>query len=192
MYPMPDQNVGFNDENMPQGNFPAPNNNIPSEEENPYDSNFNPEVGVDEEENPKKFIQQLTGKLSQSLRKYQENQESDDKELAKYVAGMVLKSASLSLDKKDVKTIIDKLNDNVENNEDDINLDFAENGDNEENDNEEQETSQTFDGKESYNRFLSEITNDLSTHYNKVGKVNRRIKQTKNYKSTPFTAPDFQ
>ena len=189
---MPDQNVGFNDENMPQGNFPAPNNNIPSEEENPYDSNFNPEVGVDEEENPKKFIQQLTGKLSQSLRKYQENQESDDKELAKYVAGMVLKSASLSLDKKDVKTIIDKLNDNVENNEDDINLDFAENGDNEENDNEEQETSQTFDGKESYNRFLSEITNDLSTHYNKVGKVNRRIKQTKNYKSTPFTAPDFQ
>ena len=40
---------------------------------NEFDTNFDPGVEADEEQDPKKFIQQLTGKLSQSLRKYNEN-----------------------------------------------------------------------------------------------------------------------
>ena len=35
-----------------------------------FDTNFDAGVDADEDTDPKKYIQQLTGKLSQSLRKY--------------------------------------------------------------------------------------------------------------------------
>ena len=45
---------------------------------NEFDTNFDPGVEADEEQDPKKFIQQLNGKLSQSLRKYNENNGQPD------------------------------------------------------------------------------------------------------------------
>ena len=61
---------------------------------NPYDTNFDPGVEADEETDPKRFIQQLTGKLSQSLRSYNQSLPQPDTDLSKYVAGMILKQTA--------------------------------------------------------------------------------------------------
>ena len=74
-----------------------------------FEADFDAGVEANEEEDPKKFIQQLTGKLSQSLRKYNENLPQPDAELSKYVAGMVLKQALEGLNQKDVADIMDKV-----------------------------------------------------------------------------------
>ncbi|MBP5455578.1 MAG: hypothetical protein J6Y37_03700, partial [Paludibacteraceae bacterium] len=47
---------------------------------------FDPGVEANEDEDPKKFIQQLTGKLSQSLRSYNSQLPRPDADLCKYVA----------------------------------------------------------------------------------------------------------
>lgn len=84
-------------------------------DENPYDSNFDAGVDADEETDPKRYIQQLTGKLSQSLRIYNEQQPQPDTDLNKYVAGMITKQASEGLTKSDIDEIISKLNSPAEN-----------------------------------------------------------------------------
>lgn len=86
--------------------------------ENPYDSNFDAGVDADEETDPKRYIQQLTGKLSQSLRTYNEQQPQPDTDLNKYVAGMITKQASEGLTKADIDEIISKLNSPAENPDD--------------------------------------------------------------------------
>lgn len=73
-----------------------------------FDADFDAGVEANEEEDPKKFIQQLTGKLSQSLRKYNGSLPKPDAELSKYVAGMILKQAVEGLSKDDVADIIEK------------------------------------------------------------------------------------
>ena len=79
-------------------------------EENEYGPDFDAGVEADENEDPKKYIQQLSGKLSQSLRKYNQELPKPDSELNKYVAGMINKSATEGLSQEDVKEIIDKIN----------------------------------------------------------------------------------
>lgn len=77
--------------------------------EGQYDADFDAGVEVDEEQDPKKFIQQLTGKLSQSLRSYNENLPQTDVELNKYVAGMVIKQAVNGLSGEDKNEILSKV-----------------------------------------------------------------------------------
>ena len=48
-----------------------------------FDSNFDAGVEADEETDPKRFIQQLTGKLSQSLNSYNNENGEPDTELGK-------------------------------------------------------------------------------------------------------------
>ena len=86
---------------------PMDNNGI--ENDNEFDTNFDPGVEADEEQDPKKFIQQLTGKLSQSLRKYNENNGQPDVDLSKYVAGMITKQAMEGLSQEDADEIINKI-----------------------------------------------------------------------------------
>ena len=74
-----------------------------------YGADFDAGVEANEEEDPKKYIQQLTGKLSQSLRKYNENLPQPDAELSKYVAGMIIKQAIEGLSQEDVADIMDKV-----------------------------------------------------------------------------------
>ena len=106
--PMPaGDDMGFSGEMPPAG--PDMNAQPPMDGENPYDTNFDPGVDANEDEDPKKFIQQLTGKLSQSLRKYNEGLPQPDADLDKYVAGMILKQATEGLPQEDVKEILDKL-----------------------------------------------------------------------------------
>ena len=49
--------------------------NQPTSDDKPFDAEpFDAGVEADEQSDPKKFIEQLTGKLGQSLRKYNEDQ----------------------------------------------------------------------------------------------------------------------
>lgn len=82
----------------------------PETQEN-FEADFDAGVEADEDDDPKKFIQQLTGKLSQSLRKYNDELPQPDAELSKYVAGMIIKQAVEGLSQNDVDDIIDKVED---------------------------------------------------------------------------------
>ena len=83
-------------------------NNLPSD----FDSNFDAGVEADEETDPKKYIQQLTGKLSQTLNSYNNENGEPDTELGKYVLGMLVKQGTKGMDDKDRKEIIKKINSN--------------------------------------------------------------------------------
>ena len=75
-------------------------------QQNPYDTNFDAGVEADENADPKKYIQQLTGKLSQSLRNYNDGQPKADADLNKYVAGMIIKQAIDGLSPEDVQEVL--------------------------------------------------------------------------------------
>lgn len=74
-----------------------------------FDSGFDAGVEADEDEDPKKFIQQLTGKLSQSLNSYNK-ENNDDEELSKYVGKMIVKAAAKGLSDKGKKDLIKSIN----------------------------------------------------------------------------------
>ena len=111
MPPMDFQNGGENAE-MPMGNMDGeqmPNDTDNFEGDAQFGADFDAGVEANEEEDPKKFIQQLTGKLSQSLRKYNENNGQVDADLSKYVAGMIVKQAIEGLSQEDTEEILDKV-----------------------------------------------------------------------------------
>lgn len=87
---------------------PAENEGMPTD----FDTNFDAGVEADEETDPKKYIQQLTGKLSQSLNSYNNENGEPDTELGKYVLGMLVKQGTKGMDDKDRKEIIKKINTN--------------------------------------------------------------------------------
>ena len=88
------------------GGMPPMDGEIP----NQFDTNFDPGVEADEEQDPKRFIQQLTGKLSQSLHQYNQSLPQPDADLGKYVAGMIIKQATEGLSQEDRSEILDKVN----------------------------------------------------------------------------------
>ena len=93
---------------MPQnGGMPGPDE-FGGGNESEFDTGFDAGVGADEDEDPKKFIQQLTGKLSQSLNTY--NNENDDEELSKYVGKMIVKAAAKGMDDSGRKELIKSIN----------------------------------------------------------------------------------
>ena len=118
---------GFNggiEPNMP--NEPMPNDMDMNPQDNDDDEmeGFDAGVDADSETDPKKYIQQLTGKLSQELRKYNEEQPNPDEDLNKYVAGMIIPQASKGLTDKGKNEVIKKVKsgtvgDSTEDNEDD-------------------------------------------------------------------------
>lgn len=117
--PMPPTDMGGgmppmgapNEEQMP----PMPQDDMmgggapPMEEPNQFDTNFDAGVEADEEQDPRKYIQQLTGKLSQSLRSYNENNGQIDTDLNKYVAGMIVKQTTEELSPEDTEEILNKI-----------------------------------------------------------------------------------
>ena len=80
----------------------------PGGEENPFGGNFDAGVQADEDTDPEEFIQQLTGKLSQSLKDYDE-QNPGNLDLDKYVIGMVVKQAVKGMDEGERKKVIKKI-----------------------------------------------------------------------------------
>ena len=73
-----------------------------------FDNNFDAGVEADEDAEPKKYIQQLTGKLSQKLNSYNKEQDGDN-ELNKYVVNMIISATCKNLDEKSKKEIIKKI-----------------------------------------------------------------------------------
>ena len=96
----PVQDFGMDDMSMPPENGGG---------ENQFDTNFDAGVEADEESDPKTYIQQLTGKLSQSLNSFN-NEQGPDPGLSKYVASMIVTAACKNLDDKAKKEIIEKIN----------------------------------------------------------------------------------
>ena len=80
-----------------------------SDGDSQFDTGFDAGVEADEDEDPKKFIQQLTGKLSQSLNKYN-NENGEDPQLSKYVGKMIVKASAKGLDEKGRKDLIKSIN----------------------------------------------------------------------------------
>lgn len=80
---------------------------LDGEEGAQYDTNFDAGVEADEDSDPKRYIQQLTGKLSQKLNSY--NSEQADTGLCKYVASMIITATCKNLDDKVKKELADKV-----------------------------------------------------------------------------------
>ena len=117
----PADDAGFGDFG---GEEPAPeNNDKPFLDDEPFDAG----VEADEETDPKKFIQQLTGKLGEALRAYTDEQGQPDFDLEKFAINSLLSAThTAEMDEEDRKDIIKKVNtsgDDGEDNEDDNNND---------------------------------------------------------------------
>ncbi len=102
-------------------------------DDKPFDDEpFDAGVEADEETDPKKFIEQLSGKLGQSLRKYTEEQGQPDFELEKFAINSVISATHTSeMDEEDKNDIIKKINTSGENDSKDNENDSVNNdGDN--------------------------------------------------------------
>lgn len=97
------------------GGMPPMGNNMmpPADDGENYEADMNIDVEADENTDPEKYIQQVTGKLSQSLRKYNESLPQPDADLNKYVAGMINAQAVKGLSKEDADEIIKKIQDDT-------------------------------------------------------------------------------
>lgn len=150
-----------------------------------FDTNFDAGVDADENTDPKKYIQQLTGKLSQSLRKYNNSLPSSDVELNKYVAGMILKQSTEGLSNDDKNDIIDKINGD-EGNDENVNneggenmppMDDANNGGN--------PMMESKRHNEIINELFQELTRKKDNQYQTASRPLKDI----SFKKKPFTAP---
>lgn len=72
---------------------------------------FDAGIDVDEDADPKKYIEKLTGKLAQKLRDYNETEQ--DVDLNKFVINSLIPAAIPQMDETDAKDVIKKVNDNI-------------------------------------------------------------------------------
>lgn len=156
--------------------------------ENPFDSNFDAGVEADEEEDPKKFIEQLSGKLSQSLRKYQEGLPQPDADTAKFAAGMVVKAAIDGLSDEDVKDILDKIKegDNEEEPKGDEN-EMTDDFEMPEDDFQGEELGESVMNR----RKIDELFNQIMNNGDVENDVQKKPLDRISYKKKPFTSPNF-
>lgn len=116
MIKVPKSDSSFMDSQPMSQDMGGVNNELPTNDmdlENGIDDSLSNNIDGDgESTDPKKQIQQLTGKLSQELRNYNNDQTEPDTELNKYVAGMIIPQASKALTGDDKSEIIDKINNN--------------------------------------------------------------------------------
>jgi hypothetical protein len=73
---------------------------------------------VDEDADPKKYIEKLTGKLAQKLRTY--NGEENDVALNKFVINSLIPASIPQMSDSDAKDVIKKVRDNIKNNETEV------------------------------------------------------------------------
>lgn len=180
MLPMDDQMMGGDSDGMDMGN-----------DDSAFDTNFDAGVDADENTDPKKFIQQLTGKLSQSLRKYNNDLPKPDEELSKYVAGMILKQTTDGLTDSDKKDIIDKVNGNGSDNDSGDDMPPMEDQSMEMQDDMGEENPMM----EGFNRrkLINELFQELTTVNNKTNsKIADRPLKNVGFKKKPFTAPSMR
>lgn len=173
----------------------------PQGDEEQFDADFDAGVEADENSDPKRFIQQLAGKLSQSLRKYNEGLPNPDVDLNKYVAGMANDAAVEGLPPEDVEEIISKIksDENSDVEKQDMSQDNVETPpmDNNQDMNQSPEMPPMENKKstkkltENLESYIDEIVNDIiSQKPNKVS--NDKITVNKSFKTKPYTSPVFK
>ena len=94
----------------------------------PFDDEpFDAEVEADEDTDPEKYIQQLSGKLGQSLRQYTEDEGQPDFDLEKFAVNSVLSATHTGeMDKEDQRDIINKVKDSGNEDPEDMPVDGEE------------------------------------------------------------------
>lgn len=191
---MPSMNDDMGDEDMGQmGDMnPQPPMNDMGDENmgNEFDTNFDAGVDANEETDPKKYIQQLTGKLSQSLRKYNSEQPQVDSELSKYVAGMIVKQAIEGLDEKDTADILKKIK-----SDEDFEMNDEEQMGNPNEQPSAEEPQEPQMPMESLNREyqIDEVFQDLTNTENDEENVSYKTNRPNySFRKKPFTSPNFK
>lgn len=183
---------GFDGGGQEMGGIPPMNDQIPQNgmdgDSSEFDTNFDAGVDADEDSDPKKYIQQLTGKLSQSLRKYNENLPQPDTELSKYVAGMILKQSTEGLSDGDKKEIIDKVGE--DDGSDDMGQEMPQTNDQQMNSGEE---GQPMMESRNHRRLVNELFQELTQKNDNPQKtIAPRPLKNISYKKRPFTAPNMK
>lgn len=173
----------------PVGNDIPPMGDMGDEQqggEQQFDTNFDAGVEADENNDPKRYIQQLAGKLSQSLRKYNEGLPNPDTDLNKYVAGMTNDAAVEGLNPDDVEEIISKIKSDERLTPMDDNQDM-----NQMPDVPQMENKKTKKITENMESCIDEIVNDIIS--GKKDKINNdKISVKKSFKTKPYTSPMFK
>lgn len=182
--PSSDMPMDFEQENASMQDMPTDNmQQLPSDvevsDDTQFDSNFDAGVEADEETDPKRYIQQLAGKLSQSLRAYNSELPSPDIDLNKYVAGMINKQAIEGMNDKDVKDVLSKIKSD-ESSEDDFEEDNATDDDNSDIQNESIR-------RDKINEIFQDIINPEDKDV-----IQDKPLQNIGYKKRPFTSPNFE
>jgi len=156
------QDVGStNDLPQDDSGFEQPSTGGESGEKEFFDKEpFDAEVEANEDEDPKKFIQQLSGKLGQSIRNYTENN-GVDFELEKFAINSVISATNTArMEKEDQSDIIEKIhksgNQNDEEEEEDDFSDHSDNGDDLSHG-----VSQDSDGGEASSGFAGAVSEEI-------------------------------
>jgi hypothetical protein len=182
---------------MPQGNDmdPMAMGGEDASQDNNFGGGFDPGVEANEETDPTKFIQQLAGKLSQSLKKYNDENPDDESGLNKYVAGMVATQAAKGLTEPERNEIIKKINTGEVDDESDEEMPDDEMGENGEEDtpNEDmpmESKSFRFSKKQLVENFITTQGQRDETEVRKNTNLSSKVKNKKEtYKA--FLAPEF-
>jgi len=105
---MPIQDEPMGDESMDDEPMDSEDKNDKPFDKTPFDAG----VEADEDEDPKKFLEQLAGKMQTSLRSYTKKEGQPDFELEKYIINSVISAThTAEMDEDDKKDIIKKIND---------------------------------------------------------------------------------
>ena len=174
--------------------MPIDGMNEPSEGGSEFDTHFDAGVEADEDEDPKKYIQQLTGKLSQELGKYNNEMGEPDEELSKYVGGMIIKQVSKFLGDEGKKELIKKIKttDSVE--DEDENMLDDEGLENEGDNNSDDLNLESYIlGRKDLNKIFESLgINDILNN-KEISNRDNLDKREKNVNKSnkPFSAPKF-
>lgn len=153
-----------------------------------FGERFDPGVEADEDEDPKHFIQQLTGKLSQSLNSYEDK---DDEGLYKYVGKMINRQVGKNLDDKGRKEMIRAINSSGSDSEDDEDYDMEDDKDmNMDDEYKDEQTPMSENRNRSYKRTLKPIYEEFGL----MGDTTPLYKNTNAKKSrkSPFSPKRFK
>lgn len=171
---VPAQSLEPQPENIPSV---APMDNTNSQDMPFGKEKFDAGIDVDENADPKKYIEKLTGKLAQKLRDF--NGTESDTDLNKFVINSLIPAAIPQMDDADTQDVIKKINDNNGGNEQsDDNSEFDQQSDDNLGNNSPGNIQQESKDSE-IEDLISEI---LGTKKNKP----------KNGRKNPFKGPEFK
>lgn len=160
------------------------------DEQDTYDTDFNAGVEADEDTDPKRYIQQLTGKLSQKLRAYNSELPSPDTDLNKYVAGMINKQAIEGLDDNDVKEILSKIKSDESTDDEPIDNDSSDETDT--NDDSDDFNADDMQQESVDREKINELFQNITQGDNDEPIVTDIDNNGDSYRRQPFMPPSFQ